>query len=61
MAITITTGDIKEPYEIMDAIFALDFHKEGFLTGAKPEQAFDNVKTKLSDNTRVIITTPTHD
>jgi len=48
MAILITTGDIKEPYEILDAIFALDFHKESFFGGsADPAKAFDKVKDKL--------------
>jgi len=48
MAILITTGDIKESYEILDAIFALDFHKESFFGGnADPAKAFDKVKEKL--------------
>jgi len=48
MAILITTGEIKDSYEILDAIFALDFHKESFLGGgADPAKAFDKVKDKL--------------
>lgn len=45
--ILITTGDIKEDYEIIDAIFALDSCKEGFLTGADPNKAFEKVKECL--------------
>jgi len=48
MAILVTTGDVKETYEILDAIFALDFHKESwFGGGADPAKAFDKVKEKL--------------
>lgn len=47
MSIMITTGDIRDQYEILDAIFAMDFHKEGFLSSADPEKAFDKVKADL--------------
>lgn len=45
--VLITTGDIKEDYEIIDAIFALDSCKEGFFQGADPNKAFDKVKEGL--------------
>ena len=45
--ILITTGDIKEDYEIIDAIFALDSCQEGIFTGADPNKAFDKVKNVL--------------
>ena len=42
--IIITTGDLKDDYEVIDAIFALDSCKEGLLRGADPSKAFDKVK-----------------
>lgn len=45
--ILITTGDIKEDYEIIDAIFALDSCTEGVFKGADPNKAFDKVKDGL--------------
>lgn len=45
--IIISTGDIKDDYEVIDAIFALDSCKEGILKGADPSKAFDRVKNKL--------------
>ena len=45
--ILITTGDIKEDYEIIDAVFALDSCKEGFFKSADPNDAFDKVKNGL--------------
>jgi putative heavy-metal-binding protein len=48
MAIPLTTGSVARNYEIIDAIFALDSHKEGFLSGAAdPGKAFDGVKQQL--------------
>jgi len=45
--ILITTGDINEDYEIIDAIFALDSCQETFFTSADPNKAFDKVKDAL--------------
>ena len=45
--ILITTGDIHEDYEIIDAVFALDSCQESFFTGADPNKAFDKVKEGL--------------
>ncbi|QYX30812.1 heavy metal-binding domain-containing protein [Sphaerospermopsis torques-reginae] len=47
MDIIIATGDIKEKYDILEAIFALDSHTEGFLSSANPGRAFDGVKQQL--------------
>ena len=45
--ILITTGDIKEDYEIIDAIFAFDSCAAGVFRGADPSQAFEKVKVAL--------------
>lgn len=45
--ILVTTGDIKEDYEIIDAVFALDSCTEGVFKGADPNKAFDKVKNGL--------------
>lgn len=44
----IATGDIKQNYAIIDTIFAMDSHKEGFFSNADPNKAFDGVKTQLA-------------
>ena len=45
--ILITTGDIHEDYEIIDAVFALDSCQESLFTVADPNKAFDKVKEGL--------------
>ena len=45
--IILTTGDLKEPYEILDTIIALDAHEAGYFSSAKPSTAFDGVKNQL--------------
>jgi len=50
--ILITTGDIKEDYEIIDAVFALDSCKEGVFKGADPNKAFDKVKDGLREKAK---------
>ena len=48
MDVPISTGNITKAYEIIDCIFALDSHKEGFFSGAaNPGKAFDGVKSQL--------------
>ncbi len=48
MLLPISTGNIQREYEIIDSIFALDSHKEGFFSGAaNPGTAFDGVKAQL--------------
>ena len=43
----ISTGDLKQNYQILDTIFAMDSHKEGFLSSANPGKAFEGVKEQL--------------
>lgn len=38
----ISTGDLKENYTIIDTIFAIDSHKDGFFSGADPSIQIDN-------------------
>ena len=45
--ILITTGNINDDYEIIDAIFAIDSCKESFFAGADPNKAFEKVKNAL--------------
>jgi hypothetical protein len=45
--VLISTGDLKQNYEILDAIFALDSHTAGLFTSANPEKAFGGVKEQL--------------
>lgn len=48
MSIKISTGKIFNSVEVIDTIFALDSHKEGFWSGnADPGKAFDGVKQQL--------------
>lgn len=44
----IITGDIKQDYQIIDTIFAMDSHKEGFLSSADPSKAFEGAKQQLA-------------
>ena len=50
--ILVTTSDLKEEYEIVDAIFALDSCTAGFLHGADPNKAFDKVKDALREKAK---------
>lgn len=52
--ITLSTGGINCNYEIIDAIFAVDSHSEGFASVADPNKAFAGVKKQLSDKCRSI-------
>lgn len=42
-----STGDIGRPYKVIDTIFAIDSNKEGLLSGADPNTAFNGVKNQL--------------
>ncbi len=44
----ISTGDLKENYSIIDTIFAIDSHKDGFFSGADPNKAFEGLKSQLA-------------
>lgn len=48
--VLITTGDLKEDYEVIDAIFAVDASSAGFFSGADPNKAFTKVKDLLRTN-----------
>lgn len=45
--VLISTGDLKEDYEIVDAIFAFDSSSQTLFKGADPNKAFDKVKDAL--------------
>ncbi len=47
MSVLISTGDLRDDYQIIDAIFALDSHGAKFLASAEPGKAFDGVKDQL--------------
>jgi len=49
MSVKVSTGRVAKDYEVIDTIFALDSHREGFWTGAAdPAKAFEGVKQILS-------------
>lgn len=50
----IATGDIKQNYSIIDTIFAMDSHKEGFLSTADPNKAFEGVKSQLTKKCKAL-------
>lgn len=52
MDIKITTTDLKQEYEIVQAIFALDSHAGGFLSGVDPDKAFSGVKEQLKNQAK---------
>jgi len=44
----ISTGRVSHSFEVIDTVFAIDSHKEGFWSGAAdPNKAFDGVKQQL--------------
>ena len=45
--VIISTGDLKQGYEILDTIFAIDSHASGIFSGANPDKAFEGVKGQL--------------
>lgn len=46
----ISTGRVSDSFEVIDTIFAIDSHKEGFWTGAAdPNKAFEGVKRALQN------------
>src|SRR5882762_8909578 len=47
--ILLTTGDLREPYEVLDCVFAMDSHEAGYWMSffgerANPSHAFERVK-----------------
>jgi uncharacterized protein YbjQ (UPF0145 family) len=45
--VVVSTGGMNVDYEIIDTIFAIDSHKEGFFSSADPNKAFEKVKRDL--------------
>ena len=46
--VVISTGDLKQEYEILDTIFAIDSHAGGFWSkSVSPSKAFEGVKEQL--------------
>lgn len=54
MDIILSTGDLEQEYEVIDVIFAYDANKEGFLSSASPDKAFEGVKTHLRERCEVL-------
>ena len=52
--ILITTGDIREDYEIIDAVFALDSCQESFFQSADPNVAFEKIKNGLRKEAKAL-------
>jgi len=48
--VILTTGDIREDYQILDTIIALEGHQAGYFDTANPATAFDGVKKQLREN-----------
>lgn len=49
MTIKISTTDVEQDYEILDAVFALDSSTAKIFSSANPGQAFDGVKKQLQE------------
>ena len=48
--ILVITGDLNMNYQIIDSVFAMDHHKEGFFSGAAdPSKAFGGVRSQLRE------------
>jgi|ETNmetMinimDraft_32_1059908.scaffolds.fasta_scaffold82032_2 hypothetical protein len=47
--VLVITGDLNVDYQVIDAVFAFDSHKEGFLTVADPSKAFVGVRKQLRE------------
>lgn len=50
----ISTGDIRQDYQIIDVVFAYGEQKEGILGGINKQKAFENVKNDLSKNAAAV-------
>ena len=49
MSVKLTTADLKDNYEIVDTIFALDRQRGGFISDGDPSRSFNGVKRQLID------------
>ncbi len=47
--VIVSTGDIPQTHRVIDAVFAMDSHQEGFLSAASPAKAFEGVKRQLRE------------
>ena len=47
--VLVVTGDLNMNYQIIDSVFAIDNHKEGWVSGADPGKAFAGVREQLRD------------
>ena len=47
MSIYVSTGDARRNYDVLDTVFALAAHEEGFFKNANPEKAFEGVTKQL--------------
>ena len=47
--VLVITGDLNMNYQIIDSVFAIDNHKEGWVSGADPGKAFAGVREQLRD------------
>ena len=45
--VLVITGDLNMNYQIIDSVFAIDNHKEGWIAGADPGKAFVGVREQL--------------
>jgi len=45
--VLVITGDFNTNYQIIDSVFAMDKHKEGFFSFADPAKAFAGVRAQL--------------
>jgi hypothetical protein len=45
--IIISTGDLRESYDVIDAIFAVDASVAAWVSGVDPSKAFDGAKNQL--------------
>ena len=53
MNILVITGDLNQEYQVLDSIFAIDSHKEGFFfSAADPSKAFEGVKNQLKSKAK---------
>ena len=48
--LTLSTGDLKQPYDIVDVVFAYGSSGEGFLKTANPLEAYGKVANELRDH-----------
>lgn len=49
MEVILSTGNLEQDYDVVEVIFAFDSHKEGFLSSASPDKAFEGVKKHLKE------------